>query len=328
VQAADWKAELKQAFRRPADLLAYLGIDSRFRTCGDASADQFSMLVPRHYANRMVRGDPRDPLLAQVLPHDTELLPQPGFSDDPVDDNGSYIAQGLLQKYRGRALVLATSACAVHCRYCFRRHFGPSASTATSRYWPQVIDQLSRDSSIREVILSGGDPLILDDDELTIRMGALARVPHLRRLRVHTRLPVVLPSRITGRLTELLATTRLRAVMVLHVNHPNEIDDDLASALRPLRECGIALLNQAVLLKGVNDSPQALIALSERLFDIGVLPYYLHLLDRVRGAAHFELEESSVFPLYGVLQAELPGYLLPRLVREIPGAGFKVPFLA
>jgi len=328
LQVASWRAELKRAFRRPADLFAYLGLDAGTRFCRAGVTDELSMLVPPHYADLMAREDPKDPLLLQVLPRNEELLPRGGFVDDPVGDRSAYVVPGLLQKYRGRALVLATSACAVHCRYCFRRHFGPVASTATPREWPAIIHYLARDRSIREVILSGGDPLMLEDNELAIRIEALAGLAHIRRLRLHTRLPVVLPSRVTGSLVESLTDTRLCPVVVLHVNHPNELHSKLQSALDRLRERGISLLNQAVLLKGVNDKAETLIALSEALFEMGVLPYYLHLLDRVRGSAHFEVEEHSALTLYRILQRDLPGYLVPRLVREVPSADSKTPILA
>jgi EF-P beta-lysylation protein EpmB len=273
----------------------------------------------------MRKGDPDDPLLLQVLPSVQELIPAPTFSPDPVGDLQAQATPGILHKYRGRALVMATGACAVHCRYCFRRHYPYTEGIAAPRRREGILDYLRADPSMREVILSGGDPLMLSDARLAQWFEQLAGIEHLQRLRLHTRVPVVLPQRITPGLLELLQQSPLKPVIVLHINHPNELSEPLIEALSRLKRTDTLLLNQSVLLKRVNDSVEVLTALSERLFDAGVLPYYLHLLDRVQGAAHFELDEASAGELYQGLLAALPGYLVPKLVREIAGRASKTP---
>jgi EF-P beta-lysylation protein EpmB len=271
----------------------------------------------------MRRGDPRDPLLRQVLPLAEEHLAAPGFSTDPVGDLAAMASPGVLHKYQGRVLLTATGACAVHCRYCFRRHFPYTESSAGTDHWQAALDYLAQEPSLREVILSGGDPLTLSERRLAEFIRAAAGIAHLERLRIHTRLPVVLPERITPELVRTLSSTRLSTVVVIHANHANEIDDAVIDALAPMRAAGVTLLNQSVLLRDVNDSAGALVALSETLFAAGVLPYYLHLLDRVQGAAHFEVPEDEARALMQQLTSRLPGYLVPRLVREIAGAPAK-----
>ena len=271
----------------------------------------------------MRRGDPGDPLLRQVLPVAAEDEEVPGFSANPVGELGLIRGDGLLIKYRGRALVVATGACAIHCRYCFRRHFPYDDGRMPDRL-SGVLEALAEDKTIDEVILSGGDPLVLSDDSLSDLADRIASIGHVRRLRIHTRLPVVLPERVDEALVGWITACRIPVVVVVHANHPREIDDDVARSLGALRDAGAAVLNQAVLLAGVNDSAQSLAELSTRLFDCGVLPYYLHLLDRVAGAAHFEVDERRALEIMDELRARLPGYLVPRLVREVDGAPSKV----
>ena len=271
----------------------------------------------------MRAGDPADPLLRQVLPLDAEDQLNPGFGKDPVGDLAALAGPGVLHKYQGRALMITTGACAIHCRYCFRRHFPYAEAQGRGADWTPVLDYLASDDSIEEVILSGGDPLALSDSRLAALAEGLDRIAHLQRLRIHTRLPIVLPERVDADLLAWLGTTRLKPVMVLHANHAQEFDADVDAALVLLRNAGVCLLNQSVLLRGVNDSVAALRALSERLFVAGVLPYYLHLLDRVQGAAHYEVAEAQARALLLELAAQLPGYLLPRLVREQAGATAK-----
>lgn len=283
----------------------------------------FPLRVPRTYVARMQRGNPHDPLLRQVLPLAEEDRLSPGYGIDPVGDLAARAGSGILHKYHGRALVITTGACAIHCRYCFRRHFPYSEAQERAADWGTVLDYLARDTSVEEVILSGGDPLALSDQRLARLVQGLDHVPHLQRLRIHTRLPIVLPERIDAALLDWLSATRLKPVMVVHVNHAQELDAAVHAALDQLRRQGVHLLNQSVLLRGVNDSVAALQTLSERLFDAGVLPYYLHLLDRVQGAAHFDVPMSEAQGLLGELATRLPGYLLPRLVREQTGAAAK-----
>ena len=272
----------------------------------------------------MRRRDPDDPLLRQVLPVAAEDTRAPGFSTDPVGELAPAPTAGVLHKYRGRALVVATGACAVHCRYCFRRHFPYGDVGGSVAGWQAAVELIAGDSEISEVILSGGDPLTLPDVRISEFAGRVARVPHVRRLRIHTRLPIVLPQRVDEDLVAWLSRLDLPTVVVVHANHAQEIDADVRRGLAALRATGVSLLNQSVLLAGVNDTVEALIELSESLFDAGVLPYYLHMLDPVEGAAHFEVAEKKARDLHRRVTASLPGYLVPRLVREVPGAPAKV----
>lgn len=322
IQPEAWQRDLREAYQRPADLLADLGLPVASRM----ASERFPFRVPRPYAARMRPGDPADPLLLQVLPRAEENAPTPGFVADPVGDLAAEQAPGLLHKYDGRALLLVTGACAVHCRYCFRQHF-PYAGKLGEDKLAAACAALAADESIREIILSGGDPLTLRDEALGWIVARLARIPQLRRLRLHTRLPVVIPNRVTDGLVAVLARTRLKPVVVLHVNHAREIDDTLAAAARRLAEARIPLFNQAVLLAGVNDEITTLAELSEALFETGITPYYLHLLDRVAGAAHFDVPADRARALAAGLRARLPGYLVPRLVKEVAGAPAKMPLL-
>jgi EF-P beta-lysylation protein EpmB len=320
--AAGWQRELADAIRDPAELWALLGLAP---AALPAAASRFPLLVPRPFAARMRPGDPRDPLLLQVLPVGAEDAEVAGWSADPLHEADALAGPGLVRKYRGRGLLLLTGGCAVNCRYCFRREFPYAASGATRRGVAGGVEAIAADETISEVILSGGDPLLLDDTLLADLVGRLERIPHVRRLRIHTRLPVVLPSRVTATLVGLLADSRLTRVVVIHANHPAELDDAVAAAIRALAATPAMILNQAVLLAGVNDSAATLAALSERLVELGVAPYYLHLLDRVRGAAHFDVPESRAVDLHRRLRDSLPGYAVPRLVREVPGELAKVP---
>lgn len=320
----DWQRQLAAGLRDPAALLSALEI-APARIAADLDGDRaFPLRVPHSYMRRMRKGDPGDPLLRQVLPLTAEQRTIAGYMADPVGDLAAARAPGVIHKYRGRALLITTGACAVHCRYCFRRHFPYAELHGGADGWRAAVGELQHDPSIREVILSGGDPLVLTNTSLSALLQQLDRVPHLARLRVHSRLPIVLPARIDDALLELLASMRLTPVMVIHANHPNEIDKEVAATIARLREARIPVLNQTVLLKGVNDSAATLAELSERLFDAGVTPYYLHMLDRVQGAAHFDVDEKTARRIYGELLAALSGYLVPRLVREVPGAPGKM----
>jgi EF-P beta-lysylation protein EpmB len=320
-----WQRALANAISDPQELLSALELDLAWLPQARAAARLFPLRVPRSFVARMRPGDPHDPLLRQVLPLGEELHINPEFGEDPVGDRASRKATGVLQKYKGRVLLIATGACAVNCRYCFRRHFPYAEDTASSSGWEEALTALRTDPSVHEVILSGGDPLNLNDRRLTELTQSLTEIPHIKRLRIHTRLPVVLPERVDAGLLNWLANVPLQRVMVLHVNHAQEIDDTVRQRCREIAATGTTLLNQAVLLKGVNDDSHALTALSEALFAAGVLPYYLHMLDRVQGAAHFEVEEARAQSIMQSLMSELPGYLVPRLVREIPGAASKTP---
>lgn len=320
-----WQAELGQAYARLDDLLDALGLTAEACGVSAEAAAGFPLRVPRGFVARMRHGDSRDPLLRQVLPIEAENAVLPGFGSDPVGDLASVRTPGLLQKYSGRALLVTTGACAVHCRYCFRRAFPYSGHSTTPGVLAAALDAIAADDSLQEIILSGGDPLALGNGRLAEIIHALGRIPHILRIRVHTRLPVVLPERIDDGLLELLRDAGKPVVTVIHANHANEIDAGVVAALDGLRGVSAALLNQSVLLRGVNDSVDALAALSQRLFSAGVLPYYLHQLDRVAGAAHFLVPDHTAVALHAAMAARLPGYLVPRLVREIAGAAAKTP---
>lgn len=327
MQTPAWRQALAEAFTDLPSLLAYLELEPALLDGADPAVRAFGLRVPRGFADLMRRGDPDDPLLRQVLPSAAETAPAPGFGDDPVGDREAQAAPGLLHKYSGRVLIVATGACAVHCRYCFRRHYPYGEASASPRQWAALIDYLSAHPEVDEVILSGGDPLMASDERLAGWLDRIEALPRIKRLRLHTRLPVVLPERITTSLVSSLRGRRFDTLMVIHANHANELSPRVAQAMGAVKAAGVTLLNQSVLLKGVNDDSEALVALSERLFGIGVLPYYLHLLDRVAGAAHFEVAETRVRELHQALLARLPGYLVPKLVREIAGERSKTPVL-
>ncbi len=322
---ARWQELWRDAVSDPLELLDLVGLSSFATSLLPATDTGFPLRVPRGFIARMRHGDPADPLLRQVLPQAAELGEVPGFTRDAVGDLAARAAQGVLHKYAGRVLLIATGSCAVHCRYCFRRHFPYAAETAATGHWNEALAHIAGDATIREVILSGGDPLALATPKLAGLSSALAAIPHVRRLRLHTRLPVVLPERIDDEFCAWFDTSSLQKVVVLHANHANELDAGVAIACARLRECGAQLLNQAVLLRGVNDGVDALTALSERLAECSVLPYYLHQLDRVQGATHFEVDDAAARELIAGLRERLPGYLVPRLVRELAGQAAKTP---
>jgi L-lysine 2,3-aminomutase len=320
----DWQSELRQAYRDPQLLLTALGLPATDISLAVPRAGQFPFRVTRAFAARMRPGDRHDPLLLQVLPLAAEDQISPGFGDDPIGEFAHLDHGPLLQKYAGRALIVTTAACAIHCRYCFRRAF-PYADAAGRIKRDRAIEQIANDSSIREVILSGGDPLMLEDGELEDLFNALSAIGHVERVRVHSRLPIVLPSRMTARLIELMSSYRYRVILVVHANHPREIDRQTADALMRCLRGGMTLLNQTVLLRGINDDADVLAELSQCLFEAGVLPYYIHALDRVSGAAHFEIAPHVALDLERQLRDRLSGYLVPRFVREVAGAAAKLP---
>ena len=324
IEPADWQHGLREAYTRPLELLTALNLDPAAVGLSASAAASFPFRVPRPYAALMQSGDPLDPLLRQVLPVTAEDRQTAGELLDPVGDLAAERAPGLLHKYHGRALLLMSGACAIHCRYCFRRNYPYGESVGIERL-SAALDTIAADDSISEVILSGGDPLILRDERLAPVLARLAGMPQLRRLSIHTRLPVTLPARITPALVKLLGDSRLEPVLVLHANHAREIGPDLHDALLPLRRAGVTLLNQAVLLRGVNDSVEAQQTLATALHGAGVLPYYLHLLDRAAGTAHFAVSLRRARVIVKALRTTLPGYLVPRLVREVAGQPYKTP---
>jgi EF-P beta-lysylation protein EpmB len=315
-----WKKELSEAISSPVELLRTLELEHLLSEFVDVDSS-FRLRVPHAYVAKMQKGNPEDPLLRQVLP--TLKEKDPSGSRDPVGDLHALLSPGLLHKYHGRALLITTGACAIHCRYCFRRHFPYAENNGQSSNWQSALDYLRTHMEIQEVILSGGDPLVLDDVKLETLCSELETIEHVKWLRLHTRLPVVLPSRINHSLLQWMEKSRFRITVVIHANHAQELGFNEEQALQQLRDIGVTLLNQSVLLRGVNDNTSNLVNLSERLHDVGVIPYYLHLLDKVQGALHFEVNHSKACEIVDNMRAQLPGFLVPRLVREESGASSK-----
>jgi len=320
----NWLKQLANAISDPCELLTLLGIDSLPWQKGFAARELFNMRVPLSFVQRMEPGNPNDPLLRQVLPLVDEFEVTPGYSADPLDEQNNQ-TPGLLHKYHNRVLMILKSGCAVNCRYCFRRHFPYQENKGSKSVWQQNLDYIAAHSELNEVILSGGDPLMAKDSELKWLVEQLEQLGHIQTLRIHSRLPVVIPSRITDELCGLLQDSRLNMVLVTHINHANEIDHEVKQNLSKLKAVGVTLLNQAVLLKGVNDSIEAQVTLSERLFAAGVLPYYLHVLDKVQGAAHYYVSDEKAKAIMAGVIERVSGYLVPRLAREVGGRLSKTP---
>jgi len=321
---ATWQQSLSQAITDPLALLQLLNLESHYSEKLKEVTQLFPLRVPHCFIDRMEKGNINDPLLRQILPIEAELADHPGYTSDPVGDNAANKIPGLLQKYQGRVLLTLAGTCAVNCRYCFRRAFPYSDNNPGRAGWQKVVEAIAEDSSITEVIWSGGDPLIQSDKSLASLCHLLAEIPHVKTLRIHSRLPVVLPDRITPEFIKWFSGSRLKPVMVIHSNHSNELDHTVAEAVFKMRQAQIMVLNQSVLLKGINDTAEILIQLSKRLFEIDVLPYYLHLLDKVSGSQHFDVAKTEALYLQKELLAALPGYLVPRFVTEEAGALSKI----
>lgn len=320
-----WQKELAMAVSDPENLLNILSIEPEHFGEEDFKARKlFPMKVPHPFIKKMEKGNPKDPLFLQVMPDCLEFVERAGYTKDPLLEQDNQ-QPGVLHKYKSRVLVLLRGGCAINCRYCFRRHFPYQDNHLNKQALEQALEYVARDSNINEVILSGGDPLMANDDTISWFMDKLERLPQIKRMRIHTRLPVVIPNRITPDLCQRLGQSHLQIVMVSHINHANEIDADLKAKFAELKAAGVTLLNQGVLLKQVNDSVAALCDLCETLFDAGVLPYYLHLLDKVEGASHFDIELDRARELVKAMMLELPGFLVPKLVREVGGEKSKTP---
>jgi len=313
-----WQQLLSHTIDDPTELIRALDLPDELIGPAQAAAQGFPLRVPVPYLRRIEPGNPDDPLLKQVLPLSAETRKVAGYVTDPLAEAQFNPRQGLVHKYQGRVLLIMTGACAINCRYCFRRHFPYDENRLGPEQWQSMLEYIRNDSSISEIILSGGDPLAVSDSRLQRLVDDLSAIPHIKRLRIHSRLPVVIPQRVTPELIKILGNSSLLITLVLHVNHANEVDDQVGHALTQLRQANVTLLNQAVLLRGINDSVESLKALSEGLFNWGVLPYYLFVLDPVEGAAHFDIPDEEAQQLVGKLQATLPGYLVPKLAREIP----------
>lgn len=317
--SSTWQEQLADVVTGLPELLQLLRLDAAQLQLSEAAMRDFPLRVPRPYLARIKPGDPHDPLLLQVLPQIAELQDIPGYTQDPLGEAAVNAHSGLLHKYHGRVLLIVTQSCAIHCRYCFRRHFPYADNRPGRAQWLETFRHIADDATITEIILSGGDPLASSNVYLGWLIDSLLAIPHVKRLRIHTRLPIMLPARVDSALLQMLGKRRQQVVVVLHANHANEFDTEVDQACTRLRAEGIHLLNQSVLLKGINDSAETLIALSERLFAAGVLPYYLHMPDKVQGGAHFDVPDAVALALMQELHARLPGYLVPRLVREESG---------
>lgn len=327
MQISNWQEELKQSLKNPLSLLEQLELSPGDISLAGKTLETFPVRVPLHFFNRIIKQDPDDPLLRQVLPVADEDADLPGYIKDPLGEWDKEMVPGVLHKYQGRVLLITTGVCAIHCRYCFRRHFPYTENNAAKDNWLLALEYIRNDQSITEVILSGGDPLILSDEKLNNLIIQLNEITHLKRLRIHSRMPLVVPSRITTSLLDVLSPKKLKTVLVIHSNHANEIDESVAKVLTRIQTKNITLLNQSVLLKGVNDKTETLVTLSERLFENGVLPYYLHMLDKVAGAGHFNVSIETAQSIMHELRKLLPGYLVPKLVKEMPGEPYKIPIL-
>ncbi len=325
LEPVSWRRELARAIRDPKILLSRLELPLSLLPDAERAAKEFSLMVTESFLSRIEVGNPSDPLLLQVLPSLAEVSGEVE-TIDAVGDLASTRAAGLIQKYQGRALLIATGACAINCRYCFRRHYPYSDAPKSWTDWEPAFEVLRNDSSISEIILSGGDPLILPDRRLAELVSILEEIPHLTRLRIHSRLPIVLPSRVNDELLQTLTSSRLQSFMVVHTNHPNELDGVTLEGLRRLVTSGIPTLNQAVLLKGINDDVDVLAELCMRLINVGALPYYLHGIDRVSGVTHFEVPVERGLELVAELRKRLPGYGVPQYVQEIAGEASKTPW--
>ena len=323
----NWQLSLKNLVTDPKELFTILDLPKELLPAAERASTLFDLRVPREFVALMRKGDPKDPLLAQVLPLEQEFEERSGFIEDPLNEAASRPTAGVVHKYKDRVLLILSGACAINCRYCFRRHFPYSDNQISGTAREQALTYIRSNSDIKEVILSGGDPLVASDTRLEQLINDLAAIPHIERLRVHTRLPVVIPSRITDRLLEILGKTRLQTALVLHINHSREISTELERACQQMRQAGVTLLNQAVILRNVNDQAAIQVELSRSLYRIGILPYYLFLFDPVKGASHFDIAESDAKTLAAQMQSELPGYLMPRLAKEIPNRPSKTLIL-
>ena len=319
MQSLSWQEQLSQAIRQPKELLEYVGIDADRIGYSEKAINQFPVRVPRVFADRIEQNNPDDPILRQIFPYLEEDNDCEGFINDPLAESNTQPIPGLLHKYNSRVLSITTGACAIHCRYCFRRHFPYQDASTNGEQLTQSIEYIAEDESIEEVILSGGDPLSLSDRRLVELCQAISEIDHIKRIRFHSRIPVVLPARLSEKLIQSITELGKTIVFVLHINHANEIDDSVIHNIQLLQKCNIMVLNQSVLLKGINDDVQSLIALSERLVENQVTPYYLHLLDPVAGAAHFNVDEQQAKRLIETMLASVSGYLVPKLVKEEVG---------
>ena len=323
VSTNDWQHALRNAVTRPEELLQLLKLPNDLLPAAESAAELFGLRVPREFVSRIEVGNKNDPLLRQILPIHLEHVEVPGYSNDPLEEASASPVPGVVHKYKDRVLLITSGACAINCRYCFRRHYPYEDNQLGGTQWQNALQYIRGNTDLKEVIFSGGDPLVTSDTRLLKMLNDLESIEHLERVRFHTRFPVVIPARITEQFCQILANTKLNSVVVLHINHSNEINRDVGDSISKLKSAGATVLNQAVLLKGVNDTTNELANLSRKLFSHGALPYYLFLFDPVAGASHFDVGDEEGLAIYKELQAELPGYLLPKLAKEIHGRSSK-----
>lgn len=320
-----WQLELKNSITNYLDLFKLLNLNPKHPKLIDTiQYSQFPLLVTNSFINRIQKMDINDPLLRQILPTTQELQNNNSFCADPLQEANFNKIPGLLHKYSSRVLIIVTKACAINCRYCFRKEFQYSANIASGKNLENIINYIAKDSSIIEVILSGGDPLIAPNNYLQHLISKLESIKHIETVRIHSRVPIILPCRLEPEFINILLKSRLNIVLVTHTNHPQEINQEVAEYFKLLQNTKITLLNQTVLLKNINDNAGVLAELSRKLFSIKILPYYLHILDKVNGTKHFAVKLSTAKKIYGELQSKLPGYLVPKLVTEKPGAKHKI----
>lgn len=327
LQVKSWQEELQQLIKSPEALIKHLQLEDKWIEPAIKASAHFPLRATESYISKIKKGDPHDPLLRQILPIDAELHPVEGYTSDPLEEKQFIPLPGIVHKYQSRVLFIAATQCAINCRYCFRRHFPYNDHELNRQQWQSGLDYIQSSQSINEVILSGGDPFSLSDNQLLWLVEQISDIKHVEYLRVHTRYPIILPSRITPPLLKALTGTRLKTIVVVHCNHPQEIDKEVEMALKCLKNANVTLFNQSVLLKGINDSSQILATLSKALFQAGVQPYYIHLLDKVEGAAHFAVENYEAKNIYKELLTLLPGYLVPKLVKETAHEGSKTPVM-
>ncbi|WMY95272.1 MAG: EF-P beta-lysylation protein EpmB [Arsenophonus sp.] len=319
-----WIKQLNEAVKNHHELLKLLSLEDDPELSSGAPAHKlFPLRVPRPFIKKMKIGDPQDPLLRQVITLKSEFNLTPMFSVDPLNEQNNPIP-GLLHKYYNRILLLVKNSCAVNCRYCFRRYFPYKKNKGNKETWQIALNYIQQHKEVNEIIFSGGDPLMAKDHELDWLITQLERISHIKRLRIHSRLPVVIPKRITNTLCQRFYVSRLQIILVTHINHPNEIDNIFYDSMKKLKKTNVTLLNQSVLLRGINDNAHTLEQLSDKLFQNGILPYYLHLLDKVQGSAHFLVTEEEAKTIMKTLITRLSGYLVPKLTKEVAGKLHKI----
>jgi len=286
----------------------------------------FKVKIPEYFKNKIDFNNPIDPLLLQVIPSELEAIETPGFNYNPLEESKYNPVPGLLHKYKTRVLIMLTTNCSINCRYCFRRHFDYKSNNIALKEFDKIIDYIKQNKNINEVIYSGGDPLLASDKYINNITQKIAQIPHIKYIRIHTRIPIVDPKRITQEFCDIFIPEKInnkKTILVTHCNHPDELDEHIKSKMDLLNKNNFTLLNQSVLLKNINDNSEILVNLSYKLFNCGIMPYYIHMLDPVQNAAHFQVDVNIAIKLMKQIKAELPGFLVPKLMQEKPGGNSK-----